>query len=608
MRVIFLFFFLVSFSAFAQLDDEKLAYQYFSEKQYEKAADVYEDLIKKQPESIYYYENLLQCYIQLKSFNEAEKLVDKRIKKNEDNFIYKVDKGYLMHLQNKETDKNQYFSSLLKTKYLKVEDYDFLANAFIRRRFFNEASSSYETARKTFNDNNLFRYELSELYFATGNTNAGTEELILIAQNDEFALQDIKDKLTYAYQQKKEFSVLSQLLIEKLQKQPENIALNDLLIWSFVQQKDWEGALIQAKAIDKRLNNDGRNTLELAWMCQSNEEFKYAIEAFNQVKSFGTEKKYHYSAQQGILQTGYLQMKLNSENVNLMALESEYLNFINHDGNNWQTAEQMYQLSELYIYYLHQTKKGIEQLNKALAISDLDARLRSKCKLNLGDAYLIEGDPWEADLLYKQVEKEYANDPLGQEAKFRYARLCYFRGDFPWAQTQLDVLKGATTQLISNNALKLWLLIQDNSGLDSTDDALKLYAAADLLIFQNKLQEAILDLDKISLLYPNHTLTDEIYFAKAIISEKQGNYKDAQIFYESIIKNHSFDILADNSLINLAYLLEFKLKDTAQAKKIYRKIIINHSGSLFINEARKRYRFLRGDIYNKQDDYYYDSH
>ena len=195
----------------------------------------------------------------------------------------------------------------------------------------------------------------------------------------------------------------------------------------------------------------------------------------------------------------------------------------------------------------------------------------------------------------------FTNDALGQEARYRYARLCYFRGDFEWAQTQLDVLKGATTQLISNNAMRLWLIIQDNLGLDSTDEALKLYAAAELLIFQNKSDEALKKLEEIPVLFPGHTLTDEIYFAKALIYEQKSDYMMAEQLYLRLTKDFSFDILADNALINLARLYEYKLNDTAKARKIYEMIVLNYTGSLFVGEARKRFRILRGDGMREQE-------
>jgi hypothetical protein len=52
------------------------------------------------------------------------------------------------------------------------------------------------------------------------------------------------------------------------------------------------------------------------------------------------------------------------------------------------------------------------------------------------------------------VDKEEKESPLGEEARFRNAKLSYYKGDFDWAQEQLKVLKASTSELISNDAIE----------------------------------------------------------------------------------------------------------------------------------------------------------
>lgn len=598
MRFFLCLLFLSVYNLYSQNDDEKLAAQYMSDKDYLKAADIYEDLSKKKPESVYYYENLFQCYIQLTDYKSAEKLVDKRIKKFENQYNFRVDKAYLYQLQGFSSKRDEVLKELLGINFQFIDEVNQLANSLIKRRFIDQAIALYEKAEQSFKSDGDFAYELSVLYFQTGKIQEGTLQLLNLAAANDALYNEVKNRIIVAYADNNDnYQLLSNLLLQKLQKQPDNYAYNEFLIWSFTQQKDWTGALMQAKAVDKRLKDEGRKVLELAYVFINNEAYDPAISAYEYVKSLGTDKRYYYQAQQGLLNCGMASVRLsNGANPEtLKTLEAEYINFIGLNGINWQTAEQIKELAELYIYYLHQPEKGIAQLNKVMETPGVNPALLAHCKLDLGDAQLIVGESWEADLLYKQVEKSFNNDPLGQEAKFRYARLCYFRGDFEWAQTQLDILKGATTQLISNNAMRLWLIIQDNLGLDSTDEALKMYADADLLIFQNKYVEALSKLNEIPVKFPGHSLSDEILFAKATIAEKRNQFEVAENLYLDIIKNYSFDILADNAVFQLAQLYEFKIKDLEKAKKMYETIVLNYTGSLYITEARKRFRHLRGD-------------
>ena len=206
---------------------------------------------------------------------------------------------------------------------------------------------------------------------------------------------------------------------------------------------------------------------------------------------------------------------------------------------------------------------------------------------------LMRNEVWEATLYYGQVDKEFKEDPLGQEAKFRNARLSYFQGDFDWSKDQLDVLKTATSQLISNNAIELSLLIKDNTGLDSSTDAMAAFAHAQLLLFQNKLEESLTELNQLPFKYPKHALEDEIYYTKAQIFEKQRNYTKAEEYYKNVFTYFSDDILADNALYSLAKLYEYKMNRPLDAIKIYERIIFEYNSSLFVVDARKRYKLLK---------------
>jgi TolA-binding protein len=197
--------------------------------------------------------------------------------------------------------------------------------------------------------------------------------------------------------------------------------------------------------------------------------------------------------------------------------------------------------------------------------------------------------------LYSQVDKEFREEQLGQEARFKNARLSYFNGDFQWAQAQFDVLKASTSKLIANDALDLSVFIMDNLNLDTTSDAISLYSAAEMLMFQNKFDDAFLKLDTLRRGFPEHSLQDDILYLEAQIYEKKRNWTKAAELYQQVVDKYKEDIRADNSLYALAQIYETRLNDLEKAKTLYEKIFIDYSGSVFAVEARKRFRFLRGD-------------
>ena len=163
-------------------------------------------------------------------------------------------------------------------------------------------------------------------------------------------------------------------------------------------------------------------------------------------------------------------------------------------------------------------------MSELISINGMNRNIQAEAKLQLGDFYLMTGEIWEATLLYSQVDKDFGEDILGHEARFRNAKLSYYNGDFDWAQAQFDVLKSSTSKLISNDALDLSVFILDNVGADSITAPLSLYSDAELLVFQNKYDEAIGKLDSITLLYPEHSLLDDIVYLRATRLVRKSKY------------------------------------------------------------------------------------
>jgi tetratricopeptide (TPR) repeat protein len=211
---------------------------------------------------------------------------------------------------------------------------------------------------------------------------------------------------------------------------------------------------------------------------------------------------------------------------------------------------------------------------------------------------LATDEIWEASLLYSQVEKDFKYEALGDEAKFKNAMVYFYTGDFGWAKAQLDVLKGSTSKLISNDAMHLSLLISDNLAFDTSGEALKVFGKASLLVAQNQLVSALHILDSMESIFMVHNIMDEVYYLKYEIYFKQQAYVRGAESLEKIIKNHADDILADEALFNVAALYEFYLNDASKAQEKYKQLFTYYPGSVYVVEARNRYRKMRGDELN----------
>jgi tetratricopeptide (TPR) repeat protein len=234
-------------------------------------------------------------------------------------------------------------------------------------------------------------------------------------------------------------------------------------------------------------------------------------------------------------------------------------------------------------------------MEELIAIPMLDRNVLADAKIKLGDFYLMSGEIWEASLLYSQVDKDMKDAPLGEMARYKNAKLSYYKGDFEWAQDQLDVLKGSTSELISNDAIDVSVFIMEHLNLDTGTTSMRYYAEADLLLFQNRFDEAFEKMDSLLVKFPTHGLGDDVYMAKAKIFIKKRQFDKALELLVKITSEYKDGILTDNALFKMAEIHEIELKDKTKAMELYEKILMDFSGSTFTVEARKRFRKLRGD-------------
>ena len=585
-----------SLTVYAQTDTE-LADVYFQKAECEKATGLYQKILRRDFNKIY-LRRYVTCTVKLKTWDEAEKFFRKQAKSEERfGYLYTLYSGRLLELQAKpEEAKKKYEEAIAQIKPENLNGYKELSDEFKEVENFEAAIDALTRGRAVAGNEGLFKMELANLYAATGKTEPMIEELLnlgLAIQNKEAIQNYLQDFLRDEKDQVK----FEKILYEKIQRQPNEPFYAEMLIWFFSQKKQFGKAFVQERALDRRFKYNGMRVFDLGNLALQNKEYAAAVQCFDYlIKEYPMGQLYPY-ARRMVISAREEQVKntfpVEQTSVNLLV--ADYKKLLGELGENNKTLEAMRSLAALYAFYLSEKDTAIVVLENAIKIGRAESDFIDKCKLDLGDIYLLKNEPWESTLLYTQVEKSQRETPLGYEAKLRNARLNYYKGDFALSKDILDILKIATTREIANDAGWLSLLIQDNTGLDTSEDAMRDYAAVDLLLYQNKTSEALTQLDKLLVKYKGHALSDEILWLKAKTYAKMGENQKAVDNLQLIVDNYAQDILADDALFMLADLYQNQLKDKAKAMALYQQLLEKYAGSIYVAEARKRFRILRGD-------------
>lgn len=598
--LIFTLLFFISGIIFSQKNqDDKLALQYLEQKEYDKANVYLEKLYDKVPDQwfTYYYSGLVGA----KDYNRAEKICRKQLKRNPQNCNLYILIAKIYKAQGDTKKETENYQKALKEVIPMQNFIQPLAVAFMEEGLYEYAIDVYKKGRKQTPEYPYY-YEIAEVYKQKGDLKAMINEYldaIVFKESELFTAQNfLQNSLGYDDDEGGfKNPVLKQELQKRIQQHPDKIVLSEFLIFIQNQQKDFEGAFIQSKAIDKRLKEDGRRLYELAKLCLSNEHYETAQKCFQYVIDKGDKYSYYDVATIDLINCDfqYISQKPNPASEELIILENKFIKALEKYKGSSLANYLISNLAKLQTYYLNKPDAAIALIEDLIGNPGIEALTKAEFKVQLGDIYLIKNAIWDASLLYSQVEKDFKFEPIGQESKFRNAKLSYYAGDFNWAKTQANVLKGSTTKLIANDALDLSLIITDAIGVDTNAAPLARFAAGDLLILQHKYNEAIAEMDSINKIFPVHTLGDDINFKKAEIFTKLGKYPEAEKMYKDILEYYPTELYGDDTQFKLAELYEKKINDIEKAKQAYQDLLTKYPGSIYVVEARKRFRKLRGD-------------
>ncbi|UZO81343.1 tetratricopeptide repeat protein [Aquimarina sp. ERC-38] len=592
MRFLLIFIFLW-FSVSVSGQSEQLAKNYMQQGSYEKALSVYKKLYENSPNRINYILGVVSSHQQLEQFEEAEVILNLQLEKNPNNLLFLVELGHHFELQQKKELANQYYQKAITGfDENNINQVFSLGQTFEKYSLLDQAAIIYERGMKA-NPGSSFNVQLAKIYGEQGKTEEMLEKylsLILEQPNyrnvvqrniSEYINEDPENEANLAFKK---------VLLKRLQQNPD-ILYNEMLSWLFVQQKEFKKAFIQEKAIYKRTEQGLDNILNLARTAIQQEDLKSATLILNYVLESTASKDLKLKAHKIILKAE----TETAQQQDYQKIEEKYKQVFEIYGKSRETIGLQTDYAHFIAFYQDRKKEAITFLKRLLKELALSRFQSARVKMEMADILVLDQKFNQALIYYTQVQNTLKNNFLAQDARFKVAKTSYYKGDFKWAQTQLDVLKSSATQLIANDAMELSLIISDNSFEDSTQTALKIFARGDLLTFQQKNQEAISVYEQILTDHKGEKIEDEAFFRQAQLYEKEKMYDKAKLNYQKIIEFYPTDILVDDAYYALANLYTSVYNEPEKAKELYERIIFNHANSIYYVDARKKYRMLRGD-------------
>lgn len=608
---------LLPFFSLAQDQTEvQLANEYLLKGEKQKALELYRELVKKSGNIPLVHNNYVNTLIDLAQYKEAEEYLKRNLKREPAQPTYQLDLGLVLIRSGEEQKGDKYFRDMIAEFKSSPGRVKMISDYFTTRSLFDYSILALLESRNEMGNPNMYCLELATLYRVKGEKEKMALEYLNYATQNVGNTQYIKNVLQALLTRPEELEILERLLYEKVQKQPEEEVYSDLLIWVTLQQKNFRGAFVQARAFDRRYKTGGDRCMEVAQVALDNKDYEIATTIYRFVKDVFRSEENFQNAQLGYLRAREARMRetfpISKDSVR--TLVHAYQLFIKQNAQQPVALEATRNIAMVRAEYLQETDSAIQELIRLLANPHASVYLKSKTKLDLADLYIVKEEPWESALLYAQVEKTQKENPIAYEAKLKNAKLSYYRGDFQLAQEHLDILKEATTREIANDALELSMRIKENIALDSAGLALKEFAKVELLLKQNRTEEALAKLQQIeqgttsstlfrdsATAFSNHAIKDDCYWLGAKINLRQNNPERALELLQKILTEYPMDILADDAFFTIAEIYERQLMDKNKAMEQYQNLMVQFPGSVYVAEARKRFRELRGDFKQSEE-------
>ena len=588
--LLFLLLFTMTSISFSQ---EELANDYFEKGKFDKALSIFQKLEKENQRNTNYKIKIVEIYRQLEQLDEAETYLLNTLNQY-DNPLFLVELGYNFELKNDPVKAEEYYN-LANQKIYENPSYAYtISKAYENHSLLENAIFVYTKAMELNPDLN-FNIQLARIYGEQGNIEKMFNSYLDFIQENHSYIDHTKRSISGFISEDGENEnnlILKSILLKKIQKEP-NLLWNKLLSWLFVQQKDFRKSFAQEKAIFNRNPESLQRIVDLALISMEQKNNEVAKEILNYIIDKSQETN-------TVIKSNNFLLSIETNEVtdnDYTQIQAKYDQLFNDFGLNHQTIDLQLSYAQFLAFNLNKPNESILFLKNSLN-QPLSVQQAAQLKLKLGDILVFQEKFNEALIYYTQIQRSLKNSPISQEARFKVAKASYYKGDFDWAESQLKILKSSTSQLIANDALDLKLLISDNKFEDSTQTALKLYAKADLLAFQNRSNDAILVLNDLLANHKGETIEDQALLFQAKLYEKTNQYLKAESNYKKIMETWREDILIDDAIYMLAELYTNYLGQEDKAKELYEQIIFDHADSIYFVESRKKYRALRGDVIN----------
>ncbi len=592
----------------------RLAQSFEQGGEWERAVELYESLYRSDTNNYVYFDGLRRGYTQLRQFDKAINLIKSRLQVQPTDVGLLASLGGLYYESGSERTADSLWDRIIRFDPKNIGLYRMVAAQMMEHRLFDQAVQTYLAGRKATGNDQAFTEELATMYLVLQQYSAASTEYVKLLRTSPQQLPLVQSRIGSFTIRDEGLRAATEVTREEVKKYPDNTTLRKLDAWLAMEGKDYQTALEEYRAIERLSGSSGSELLNFASRALQDGQYRVASEAYHDITDlsrvttivsqarFGYARSAEYLSSQADSASSPApareQSQATTESSGVSEIRKSYQEAIGlYEGvirdypNSDLAAQSYFRIGTIRMNKFLDFNGAIEAYTKARKTAQT-LELGGEALSKIAEVYVAEND-------LPSARKEYHSltmIPLPayqQRALFRIAEIDYFEGKFDTALTALKQLAANLNSDISNDVLTLEYFIAENNTTNPA--ALVAYAKADLLLRQLRYSESLALFNDVVRRFPGSFLVDDASMKIGELQLLLNQPEDALSTFRHIVEDMPESILRDHAQMKIAETYQFVLKDKAKAIAAYEFILAKFPHSLYLEEARKRIRLLRGD-------------
>lgn len=591
--------------------------------QYEAAAELLEPLVAQQPETYVFFDRLLRAYDNLKRYDAAVALIEDRRAAFGATPSLLAEQARILYLKGDEADALSTWQAAIDAAPAEAQTYRTVYRSMTEVRLLTDAVEVLEQGRERLDEASSFRFELANLYGATGQFAAATTEYLAVLADDDRRVSFVRNRMARLFEQDGALDAALPVVEEMVRDEPLYHPYRALLAWLYLEDGQYEAALDAHRALDRLEDTEGRELLGFAEAAIDGGAYASAIVGYQEVLDRYPESRSALRARLGLAVTyehwgDHLASvastrtraaapapdtaaaapppaaaePLTASMAYRQALEA-YQRFLERHENSAQARRVLQRLGRLHLEVTYDYDAATEALETLLEVhagtDEAERALFDRARVALRRDNLDQ-----ARVYFSRVVDTVRTGDLANEARLELARLHFYRGEFDASKTILSTVRTNTSSDVANNAIALRLLLIDGEGPDSLHTPLRTLATARLLARQQRPAEALARLDTLLASHAGHPVADEAQLTRGRALAALERFAEARDALRALADTYPRSPQADRALYEAATIDEQQLGRLEAALETYLDLLDRFPGSLLAADARARIRALQG--------------